>query len=67
MSQINPVSPAALAAYASASDEETATGSSFNDKVLDYFKQNQPEGSLNEVIAQLKKLADPGERSQCSS
>ncbi|RAU35146.1 type III secretion system protein [Enterobacter sp. ECC-175] len=62
MSQINPASPAALAAYSSASDEENATGSSFNDKVLDFFKQNQPEGTLNDVIDQLKQLAEPGEK-----
>lgn len=62
MSQINPVSAATLTTYSSAPDEENATGSSFNDKVLDFFKHNQPEGSLNEVIAQLKKLAKPGEK-----
>lgn len=62
MSQINPVSPAALAAYSSASDEENSACSSFNDMVLDYFKQSQPEDSLKEVIAQLKKLANPSEK-----
>ncbi|WP_392336371.1 hypothetical protein [Pantoea stewartii] len=67
MSQINQVSPAALAAYSSASDEENATGSSFNDKVLDFCKQNHPEGSLNEVITQLKSWPTRVKRSQCSS
>ena len=62
MSQINLVSSAALDTYNSAPDKETATDSNFNDKVLDYIKQNQPEGSLNDLIAQLKQLADPGEK-----
>ncbi|MBA4823734.1 type III secretion system protein [Pantoea ananatis] len=62
MSQINPVPAAALATYSNTSDEQNTTDGSFNDKVLDFFKQNQPEGSLNEVIAQLKKLAVPGEK-----
>lgn len=62
MNQTNQVSAATLAAYSSASDEDSATGGSFNDKVLAFFKQNQPEGSLNEVIARLKKLAEPGEK-----
>lgn len=39
MSQINPVFAAALAAYSSASDEENATGSNFNTKVLDFLNK----------------------------
>lgn len=62
MSQINQVSAATVAASSSAPDEDNTTDSSFNDKVLDFFKQNQPEGSLSEVIAQLKKLAETDEK-----
>ncbi len=61
MSQINQLHSRALASYAAADEGSTSTGS-FNDKVLAFFKEKQPEGSLNEIINQLKMLAEPGEK-----
>ena len=62
MTQINQSTAATLASNSVMNDEEGTSGSSFNDKVLEFFKQNQPEGSLNDVFAKLKALAEPGEK-----
>ena len=62
MTQINQSTAATLASKSVMNDEEGTSGSSFNDKVLEFFKQNQPEGSLNDVFAKLKALAEPGEK-----
>ncbi|WP_393949818.1 type III secretion system protein [Kluyvera intermedia] len=62
MTQINQSTAATLASNSVMNDEGGTSGSSFNDKVLEFFKQNQPEGSLNDVFAKLKALAEPGEK-----
>lgn len=62
MTQINQSTAATLASNSVMNDEGGTSGSSFNEKVLEFFKQNQPEGSLNDVFAKLKALAEPGEK-----
>lgn len=62
MTQINQSTAATIASNSVMNDEGGTSGSSFNEKVLEFFKQNQPEGSLNDVFAKLKALAEPGEK-----
>ena len=54
MSQIDPASQQQRLQTASGCE---ADGTSFDDLVLQYFQNKKPEGSLNDILADIKALA----------